>query len=554
VRIAPPYTEWNQVATLPYGLVMYDLDVSPDGSRLSASFGEISGKQNVRVLDVARVRTGDLTAVTQFDFGPAVPNGFVFSPDGRYLYGSSYYTGVSNVFRYDLAADSMDIVTNAETGFFRPIPGAGDSIVAFRYSGQGFVPCRIEARPLTDVSAITFLGERMVARHPVLRTWRIPPPSSIDLDTLQTAQGPYPGLGAVRLRNVYPVVEGYKDAAALGAHATFSDWIGLHQFEASATWSVDGGLPDDERLHLAVQYRRHDLSASARLNPASFYDLFGPKKASRKGYAAGLEWSRSLIRDAPRTLDLRVSANGYGGLEVLPDNQNVAAGPGFDKLFATQAMLSYKFLRQSIGAVDSEKGWSWRLGAWNNAVRFDRPGGGTWRGFPFALGTLDAGTPLPIRNSSLWLRTAAGVSPGERDEPFANFFFGGFGNNWVDRQEPKRYRDHDRFPGAGIDEIAGTNFARAMLDWNLPALRFRRAGTLAFYATWARLSVFGTGLVTNLDLDSGLRRTPVNAGALADVRFQLLTQQPLTLSFGYARAWERRRLLGDEWMVSLKVL
>jgi hypothetical protein len=74
-----------------------------------------------------------------------------------------------------------------------------------------------------------------------------------------------------------------------------------------------------------------------------------------------------------------------------------------------------------------------------------------------------------------------------------------------------------------------------------------------FHAAWARLSLFGSGLATNVD-DDALRRTIGNAGAQVDVRFNLFTRQPLTLSAGYARAWERRRLLGDEWMVSLKVL
>ena len=82
----------------------YDLDVSPDGTRLSASFGEINGKQDVRVFETdAAAAPDDPTPVAQFDFGTAVPTDFVFSPDGRYLYGSSYYTGVSNIFRYDLA-------------------------------------------------------------------------------------------------------------------------------------------------------------------------------------------------------------------------------------------------------------------------------------------------------------------------------------------------------------------------------------------------------------------------------------------------------------------
>ena len=50
------------------------------------------------------------------------------------------------------------------------------------------------------------------------------------------------------------------------------------------------------------------------------------------------------------------------------------------------------------------------------------------------------------------------------------------------------------------------------------------------------------------------RQTLGNVGAQTDVRFQLLTLQPLTLSAGYARAFHRRRFLSDEWMVSLKLL
>jgi len=79
----------------------------------------------------------------RFDFGTAVPNNFVFSANGRYLYGSSYYTGASNIFRYDLETQKLDAVTNAETGFFRPIPlEEADSLIVFRYTGNGFVPTR----------------------------------------------------------------------------------------------------------------------------------------------------------------------------------------------------------------------------------------------------------------------------------------------------------------------------------------------------------------------------------------------------------------------------
>ena len=72
-------------------------------------------------MDAAAVAGGDTSTRVVHDFGTAIPSGFTWSPDGQALWGSSYFTGVSNVWRYDTAADSMDIMSNAETGFFRPI-------------------------------------------------------------------------------------------------------------------------------------------------------------------------------------------------------------------------------------------------------------------------------------------------------------------------------------------------------------------------------------------------------------------------------------------------
>ena len=93
-----------------------------------------------------------------------MPNGFVFSPDGRYLYGSSYYTGVSNIFRYDLEAKKVDAVSNTETGLFRPVPLADGRLLVFRYTGRAsFPPGSIRSRSRTS-SAITFLGERLIER------------------------------------------------------------------------------------------------------------------------------------------------------------------------------------------------------------------------------------------------------------------------------------------------------------------------------------------------------------------------------------------------------
>ena len=92
-----------------------------------------------------------------------------------------------------------------------------------------------------------------------------------------------------------------------------------------------------------------------------------------------------------------------------------------------------------------------------------------------------------------------------------------------------------------------------MAEWNLPPLRFRHVGKPGFYLTWARTAVFASGLATNLD-DSALRREVTNVGGQVDLQFTVLSALDMTLSAGYARAFEDGVAPQDEVMVSLKVL
>ena len=57
---------------------------------------------------------------------------------------------------------------------------------------------------------------------------------------------------------------------------------------------------------------------------------------------------------------------------------------------------------------------------------------------PKLRGQFDVGFALPLKHSSIWLRNHAGAADGDRDNSFTNFFFGGFGNNYVDNREVKR--------------------------------------------------------------------------------------------------------------------
>jgi len=541
VRIPPPYPQWERVVTWPYGTVVYDLDVSPDGRLLSASFGEITGQQDVRVFETAALLRGETNPIARFDFGPSVPSGFVFSPDGRSLYGSSYYTGVSNVFRYDLDSRSVSAMSNTDVGFFRPIPLGNDKLFVFRYSGAGFVPTEITAKPLEDVSAITFLGERLAEEHPVVKSWNVGSPANVPLDSMPQRTSSYRIARSLRRESFYPVVQGYKDTGAVGIRVNFSDPIQLNRANITATWSPSG-VPSTERLHANAEYIRYEWRGRLEWNKADFYDLFGPTKTGRKGYVIGLGHHNTLVFDEPRRLELDVDGDVAGKLDRLPEYQNVAVD--INRLYLVRAKLAYTDIRNSLGYVDDETGRRWSVVASGDYV--------TGSTIPRFYGTYDRGWALAPGHASLWIRSAAGFSPSDASQPFANFYFGGFGNNYVDRGNEKRYREYYSFPGVDLNAIPGRNFVKSMVEWNLPPLRFEHAGTPGFYATWLRPSVFAGALVTNMD-SSGIRRKASDVGAQIDIRFSLLSALDLTLSFGAAAAFEGGRT-SQETMVSLKIL
>jgi len=110
VRIPAPYTSWNQIHTFPYGGDLYDMDISPDGEFLATSMGAISGEQTLRVFRISDLINGTVKEVAQYAPAPAMPEGAAFSTDGKYVFGSSYYTGVSNIFRLEIATGDIEFV------------------------------------------------------------------------------------------------------------------------------------------------------------------------------------------------------------------------------------------------------------------------------------------------------------------------------------------------------------------------------------------------------------------------------------------------------------
>jgi hypothetical protein len=547
MRMPEPYTGIYHVMELAYGNDLFDLDISRDGKFLLGVLLEISGRQKLVRMNIDSLLAGSRTHEVVYEFEKNSPANFIFTADSRQVLGTSYVTNVSNVFRIDLETKKLEALTNAETGMFRPIPYTADSIIAFRFSGKGFIPVAIPINPTEDLPNVNLLGYKIQVENPVVEEWKLGPPNPkrINIDSLTTSRGAYEGLGDLRVGPIYPIVQGYKNVYTLGLATTFLDPLPMHYFTLNASYSPNRDLPPAERFHALAEYYFMNWTFSAGFNTADFYDLFGPTKTSRKGYAASASYANVIFQQRPRTLDYKISVSGYSDLDRLPDYQNVA--PTVPRFMSVAFRMNYLALLRTLGANDAEKGMK---ASFNINTQF-----GTERYLPKMYGTFDAGMIL-WDHSSAWLRTVAGYSFGERDNTISNFYFAGFGNNWVDHGEVRRYRDYYSFPGVPIDDqasLGGTNFVKAMLEWDLPPLRFRRIGFPIVYANWARLALFTGGMLTNVD-DDALRGKATNAGAQLDVKLVLFSNLESTLSGGYATAFRDGVHRTDEWMASLKIL
>lgn len=543
VRIPYPYDKWIAIHEFRWERVPTDLDISPDGRLLSATMSEDTGEQYLRVWELDKMLAGDFKPLSEFKFGQSVPEGFVFAPDGRYLYGSSYYTGVSNIFRYEVATGAIEAVSNAETGLFRPVPLADGGLVVLTFTAAGFTPAIIEPQPLKDVSAITFLGAEVAEKYPVVKTWQVPAPSTVDDEKLVTRKGPYVPLRSVTLSNGYPVLQGYKNTAGVGYHLNFEDPLQFASLGITAAYTPENNLSSEERTHLDITGRYGFWHGELSWNRSDFYDLFGPTERSRKGDAAKLGYDWLLLFDTPERLDLLFDVAYYNQIDTLPGAQNIKTN--FTRMVTAEVGLHYTNLRRSLGAVDDEKGITWELVYDGSRI----PGETT----PQFRGGFDFGIPLPLPHASVWLRSAAGVANGDRNSAVANFYFGAFGNNYVDDKSIKRYREYYALPGFGIDEVSALNFVRELVEVNLPPFVFESLGQPSFYLTWLRPSVFVADLWADPG-NSSLSTRYTSVGGQVDLSFSVLNRYNMTLSAGYAIGHQPSRPSESEWMVSLKIM
>ena len=542
VRVKPDFSGWNQIITFPYGTDVSDLDLSPDDSMLSATIGEINGDSRLDVYNVNDLYDGKQKAVATLTLGQSIPENGTFSPDGKYIYVSSYYTGVSNIFRLDIAHNSYEAMTNAVTGFFLPLPLANGSLIAYEYTGGGFQPVLIHPKPLKDLGSIKFLGTEVADAHPIVKTWGVGSPDKVPLDDMITDKGFYNPDEELLWDGSYPIATGYKGHIAAGWHFQFEDPLAYDRLVADIGYSPASDLPHGQQFHGDISWTTLFWHFTLEHNNSDFYDLFGPTERSRKGDALLIGYHEIPIYDLPRRLDITADLNLYSGLDTLPGAQNIRSN---DRNIAVAKVgATYSDISRSLGAVDDEEGYRVYGGLEDDYAHN--------QSFTLLHAGYDFGFALPWAHSSFWLYTAAGGTTGNKSNALDYFFLGSFGNNYVDDREVKRYREYDSFPGFGIDDISARDFVKSTAEFNFPPIRFEDLGDSGFYLSSVRSALFAGAL----DADPGDEGHKMleDVGFQLDWNFTIAVRLPMTLSLGDAVGFEGGHAHGNEIMVSLKIL
>lgn len=578
------YSSWEQKYTLPYGSDMFDMDISPDGLSLSAGLTDINGNQFLNIYEIDSFKSFDKENIKfkeVFNFDVASPQSFKYSEDGSHLLGSSYYSGVSNIFKVDINTLDIEILTNALTGYFRPVPIDAEKMFSFKYTSNGFVPVYIYYEESIEVSGIEFLGNKTVEKYPELVNWtsEVPNFQNFDDESFNAKKGTYIPKKEVKLNYAYPIIVGYKNKVGIGYKFKFQDPLGLKSLDFSFSYTPNkwknnfddsqGDIGKDEQFHASFNYSTAKLSGFlagkydiyAFYNRSDFYDLFGPTKRSRKGINLGFNHNQSLIYDNPRNLDLDFGGSAFYGLDQSPEFQQINFSDqdfNTNLFFDLYTSFSYRDLKGSVGAVDAEKGIKSSLTLSNSINK------GNF--FPKINGTIDFGFQLPVDHASFWIRNSFGNSFSKRVNPFTRFGFASFGNNYIDNAPSKMYRGSFSFAGLGYDSeksIIAKSFFKSTLELALPPIRYRKFGFLNLFATHSHATIFAGGLFTN-NYDIAANANQVsdikysesfrNIGFQIDTKLVIFSHLSSTFSFGWARAFEigNDNKSYDEWMISLK--
>jgi WD40 repeat protein len=544
VKIPPPYDKVVPMYSADFGKSLFDVAVSNNGKMVTASLTGIRGEMSLILFNIDELETGNKQFRTVYELEDNTLTQFKFSPNDEYLIGTSYYSGVSNIWRIPVDGSKFELLSNTETGMFMPVQFGSDSLIALKFQRDGMLPVTLGINVIDDANAIEYMGNLVTEKNHEVKEWSLPAPPRIHPDTIRGRESQYHVLRKMQLMNAYPDVSGFKNTVAAGYRFHISDPLSLSNinlFLGTSPWS---DYDSKQKIHAQLDWKYWNWRLLASYNKTDFYDLFGPTKRSRAGYSVGLNYTQNYTMRKPLVFSYSAGLYTYGDLEVLPQYQNIESP--IKNFQAASLSASVEKLRKTLGGVDDETGFKWEL-----------DGTGIYAGgdfYPTIQSNQSIGMLVPVmRNTSFWIRNSIGQSFGNSESAMSHFYFGGFRNNYVDWQASEQYRKTMAFPGAQIDEIKAYNYIKTMGELNLRPIRLRNVGTGWLYPTYIKSSIFSTHIITNLN-KAELTRNIFNFGGQIDIQLVLFSYLKTTWSVGYAVMTEQKKDTKGQLMLSVKLL
>ncbi len=540
VYSAYPYRELLPLVDFGVEANLQHLAISPSGKYLSATLHKSDGSQAIILANLELLKEGRNFSYRVIS-ADGSPEHASWSPDEKEIYWNAYINGVSNIYRYDLRSNQIEALSHTMRGLFRPVYLNADSLFAYEFTTEGFRPVIIPNKPAEYLPAIQYYGQTIIEKHPEIRQLPlnqnrgINPTPEIDLSNR------YSGLKNIHIHSLIPVVTGFQSHKVFGLFTHWADPLYVHDISIEAGFTPY--LPNKlaPRFHFRGKYEyKRKVKLTFDHNAPDFFDLFNQRKKGMIGNRATASHTMYWKYDIPHKIKQVSEVAVYSGIKAINDNLVIVKYPDFMVL---QSAVNSSNTRRSIGSVNNEKGTEWSVTGMFfgvDAGKFEIVGG---------LHS-EAGyyTPWLVPHNILHIKLSGGYRHTKSDMAIGKFYFGGFGNRYLETEKPKQYGKVFRFSGIPIYDLPTDRFLKCLLEHNLPPYRPGKPHLGHHYLSYIDFSWYGQGLWVNA------QRSDLwySIGTQLNLTFKHWYNLESTLSFGAARAWFGGDK-SDAWFASLKL-
>ncbi len=536
-----PYRTLFPILAFDIGDEIESLSLSPTGEFLAIVIHRRSGEQSIIIVNAENLKKGDpfsYKVITNI----GTPDNPSWSPNENSLYWNAYTNGVSNIYSYNFQTSKIKALSNCVTGLFRPVYISADSLFAFKFSTNGFIPVIIPNDKSVNLTAIHYLGQRVLEKDKKVLNWAVHTKEDPSIETEDLPEESYNGLMNLKIQTFIPVITGFQKQKVLGFYVRIGDPLIHNDITLEFGYAPFDEMPMVPKYHFKGKYEyKKQYMIEFNYNATDFYDLFNKRKRGMIGTKFTLQNTHYWIYDNPYKLMQRTQFDIYTDAEYINDNLTRVSEPDF---FVAQTSIDSKDLRKSIGSSDYEYG---------NQITATTMLFGENPNDPQFAGELHLElnhyTTYIVPHNVLHIFAAGGYFKTNQKLFQARYFFGGFGNRAVENVDVKQYRKVFRFPGIPIYSLDAESFAKLMIENDFPPIRFSSLSLWDQYLSHIDIGIYSQGLYTKSPIGSKW----VDVGAQINFLFKHWYNLESTFSAGIAQAWYEGGS-NWEWFLSFKLL